>query len=121
MRKLMRKYASNASMPQISNGTSGEQILDANSGHERVPQTSRTPSVAENDQPSHVVSHPTITARPILGTCPICTTTCDPSYSIYLNASFLPLQYFYQQKLQFSDLILGAGFEAGKRYHQISS
>ncbi|XP_070004611.1 uncharacterized protein [Nicotiana sylvestris] len=29
---------------------------DANSGHERVPQTSRMPSVAENAQSSHVIS-----------------------------------------------------------------
>ncbi|OIT35059.1 hypothetical protein A4A49_63883, partial [Nicotiana attenuata] len=50
MRQLMRKYAPDASMPQSSNGTS---IPDANSGHERVPQTSRMPSVAENAQPSH--------------------------------------------------------------------
>nr|XP_033517408.1 uncharacterized protein LOC117281677 [Nicotiana tomentosiformis] len=53
MRQLMRKYAPDASMPQSNNGTSGEQIPDANSGHERVPQTSRMPSVAENAQPSH--------------------------------------------------------------------
>ncbi|XP_019236095.1 PREDICTED: uncharacterized protein LOC109216403 isoform X3 [Nicotiana attenuata] len=31
-----------------------EQIPDANSGYERVPQISRMPSVAENAQPSHV-------------------------------------------------------------------
>nr|XP_009760709.1 PREDICTED: uncharacterized protein LOC104213017 [Nicotiana sylvestris] len=30
---------------------------DANSGHERVPQTSRMPSVAENAQSSHVTTH----------------------------------------------------------------
>ncbi|XP_019236093.1 PREDICTED: uncharacterized protein LOC109216403 isoform X1 [Nicotiana attenuata] len=50
----MRKYAPNASMPQSSNGTLGEEIPDANSGYERVPQISRMPSVAENAQPSHV-------------------------------------------------------------------
>ncbi|XP_019236096.1 PREDICTED: uncharacterized protein LOC109216403 isoform X4 [Nicotiana attenuata] len=49
----MRKYAPNASMPQSSNGTLGEEIPDANSGYERVPQISRMPSVAENAQPSH--------------------------------------------------------------------
>ncbi|XP_070029412.1 uncharacterized protein [Nicotiana sylvestris] len=53
MRQLMRKYAPNASMPQSSNGTLGKQIPDANSGHERVPQTSRIYSAAENAQPSH--------------------------------------------------------------------
>ncbi|XP_075105006.1 uncharacterized protein LOC142179078 [Nicotiana tabacum] len=53
MRQLMCKYAPDAAMPQSSNGTSGEQIPDANSGHERVPQTSRMPSVVENAQPSH--------------------------------------------------------------------
>ncbi|XP_070014848.1 uncharacterized protein [Nicotiana sylvestris] len=57
MRQLMRKYAPNASMPQSSNGTLGEQIPDANSIYERVPQTSRMPSVTENAQLSHGTTH----------------------------------------------------------------
>ncbi|OIT40723.1 hypothetical protein A4A49_51465 [Nicotiana attenuata] len=57
MRQLMRKYAPDASMPQSSNGTSGELIPDAYSGHGRVLQTSRMPSVAENAQPSHGITH----------------------------------------------------------------
>ncbi|OIT19364.1 hypothetical protein A4A49_57744, partial [Nicotiana attenuata] len=48
MRQLMRKYAFNESMRQNINGTSIEQVPAANSGHERVPQTSRIPNVAEN-------------------------------------------------------------------------
>ncbi|XP_016479915.1 uncharacterized protein LOC107801137 isoform X3 [Nicotiana tabacum] len=57
MRQFMRRYAPNVSMTQSSNGTSCEQIPDANIGHERVPQTSRIPSVAENAQPSHGTTH----------------------------------------------------------------
>ncbi|XP_019224815.1 PREDICTED: uncharacterized protein LOC109206446 [Nicotiana attenuata] len=46
MRQLMRKYTSNEPMPQNIDGTSSEQVPDANNGHERVPQTSRIHSVA---------------------------------------------------------------------------
>ncbi|XP_075098099.1 uncharacterized protein LOC107803913 isoform X5 [Nicotiana tabacum] len=53
MRQFIHKYAPNLSMTQSSNDTSCEQIPDANIGHERVPQTSRIPSIAENAQPSH--------------------------------------------------------------------
>nr|XP_009798368.1 PREDICTED: uncharacterized protein LOC104244609 [Nicotiana sylvestris] len=55
MRQLMRKYVSNESMPQNKNSTSSDQVPDSNSGHERVPQTSRIPSVAENTSLSHVL------------------------------------------------------------------
>ncbi|XP_060186622.1 uncharacterized protein LOC132616027 [Lycium barbarum] len=51
MRQLI--CARNESMPQNINGTSSEQVPDANSGHEQVPQISRIPSVAENSPPSH--------------------------------------------------------------------
>ncbi|OIT08589.1 hypothetical protein A4A49_63273 [Nicotiana attenuata] len=57
MRQLVRKYVSNESMPQNINGTSSEQVLDANSGHERVPQTSMIPSVAENTSLSQGTTH----------------------------------------------------------------
>ncbi|OIT19098.1 hypothetical protein A4A49_59591, partial [Nicotiana attenuata] len=57
MRQLMRKYASNESMPQNINGTSIEQVPAANSGHERVLQTSRIPNVAENTSMSHGTTH----------------------------------------------------------------
>ncbi|OIT36109.1 hypothetical protein A4A49_55877 [Nicotiana attenuata] len=57
MRQLVRKYVSNESTPQNINGTSSEQVLDANSGHERVPQTSRIPSVAENTSLSQGTTH----------------------------------------------------------------
>ena len=33
------------------------QIPISNSGHERVPQTSKMPSVAKNAQPSHGTDH----------------------------------------------------------------
>ncbi|XP_060182366.1 uncharacterized protein LOC132612036 [Lycium barbarum] len=55
MRQFMR--APNEPMPQNINGTSSEQVPDANSGHEGVPQTSRIPSVAENTPPSHNTTH----------------------------------------------------------------
>ncbi|KAJ8544662.1 hypothetical protein K7X08_017245 [Anisodus acutangulus] len=61
MRQFMRKYAPNEFRAQNINGTSSEQVPDADSGHERVPQTSRMPSVAENTPPSHgrtFLSHP---------------------------------------------------------------
>ncbi|OIT30205.1 hypothetical protein A4A49_55640, partial [Nicotiana attenuata] len=57
MRQSMRKYASNESMPQNINGTSIEQVPAANSGHERVPQTSRIPNIAENTSMSHGNTH----------------------------------------------------------------
>ncbi|XP_070010995.1 uncharacterized protein [Nicotiana sylvestris] len=57
MRQLMRKYASNESLPQNINDTSIEQVPAANSRHERVPQRSRIPNVAENTSTSHGTTH----------------------------------------------------------------
>ncbi|XP_075102754.1 uncharacterized protein LOC107772241 isoform X3 [Nicotiana tabacum] len=39
-----------------SEGDMYSQVLDANNGHERVPQTSRIPSVAENTSLSHGIA-----------------------------------------------------------------
>ncbi|KAK4348113.1 hypothetical protein RND71_034452 [Anisodus tanguticus] len=57
MRQFMSKYAPNEFRAQNINGTSSEHVPVADSGHERVPQTSRMPSVAENTPPSHGTTH----------------------------------------------------------------
>ncbi|MCD9642317.1 hypothetical protein HAX54_029028 [Datura stramonium] len=56
MRRFIFKYASNECMPENINGDSSEQIPDVVSGQQRVPQTSRIPSAAENTPP-HGTTH----------------------------------------------------------------
>ncbi|MCD7467845.1 hypothetical protein HAX54_005492 [Datura stramonium] len=59
MRQFIRKYVPNECMPQNINGDSSEEIPDAVRGQERVPQTSRIPSVAKNTPP-HGFKYPNI-------------------------------------------------------------